>query len=411
MVPPEDFEVPPVTKPTVAHRKLVPQALALLTDEEPCALFYDLDQFRATLGSIRAAFPASATHAIAMKANPLSACLIIARDMGMGCEVASPAELEHALRLGFVAEQIVLDSPAKTRRDLRRALAAGVRLNADNFEELERIDAILAQIYGGGGKRGMGSCTSASIGVRVNPQLGEGVIATTATAAPTSKFGVALQEARPQLLAAYHRYAWLSCVHVHVGSQGCPLGLLVKGARAVLLLAKEINTHVGSRQVRVLDLGGGLPVDYDSDAPDADVPERLTMVHYAAALREAVPEAFDTARWTLLTEFGRYVHAKCGLMLSTVEYVKSAGGRRLATVHCGADLFLRTCYQPEAWPHRVSAWGADGKFLDPSRAECDTWDVVGPLCFRGDIIAEARRLPAALAGGCAIAVHDAGACE
>ena len=32
-------------------------------------------------------------------------------------------------------------------------------------------------------------------------------------------------------------------------------------------------------------------------------------------------------------------------MLSTVEYVKSAGGRRLATVHCGADLFLRTCYQ------------------------------------------------------------------
>lgn len=89
MVPPEDFEVPPVTKPTVAHRKLVPQALALLTDEEPCALFYDLDQFRATLGSIRAAFPASATHAIAMKANPLAACLIIARDMGMGCEVSA----------------------------------------------------------------------------------------------------------------------------------------------------------------------------------------------------------------------------------------------------------------------------------------------------------------------------------
>ena len=46
--------------------------------------------------------------------------------------MASPAELEHALRLGFVPHRIVLDSPAKTRRDLRRALAAGVRLNADN---------------------------------------------------------------------------------------------------------------------------------------------------------------------------------------------------------------------------------------------------------------------------------------
>ena len=166
---------------------------------------------------------------------------------------------------------------------------------------------------------------------------------------------------------------------------------------------------MGSRQVRVLDLGGGLPVDYASDAPDAAVPERLTMARYARALREKVPEAFDETRWTLLTEFGRFVHAKCGLMLSTIEYVKSAGGRRIATVHCGADLFLRTCYQPEAWPHRVSAWGADGCFLDPDAAECDTWDVVGPLCFRGDIIAAARQLPASLAAGCAIAVHDAGA--
>ena len=48
--------------PTVAQRKLVPQAVALLTDEEPCALFYDLDQLRTTLGSISAAFPPSATH-------------------------------------------------------------------------------------------------------------------------------------------------------------------------------------------------------------------------------------------------------------------------------------------------------------------------------------------------------------
>ena len=53
--------------------------------------------------------------------------------------MASPAELEHALRLGFVPHRIVLDSPAKTRRDLRRALAAGVRLNADNPLTLTNI--------------------------------------------------------------------------------------------------------------------------------------------------------------------------------------------------------------------------------------------------------------------------------
>jgi arginine decarboxylase-like protein len=53
---------------------------------------------------------------------------------------------------------------------------------------------------------------------------------------------------------------------------------------------------VGSRQVRVLDLGGGLPVDYASDAPDAAVPERLTMARYAHALREKVPEPVSRRR-------------------------------------------------------------------------------------------------------------------
>ena len=37
------------------------------------------------------------------------------------------------------------------------------------------------------------------------------------------------------------------------------------------------------------------------------------------------------------------------------------------------------------------------------------WDVVGPLCFRGDIVAEGVELPNELQAGCAICVHDAGA--
>ena len=113
-----------------AQRRLVPAALRLLSDERPCALLYDLAYFRGVLESLQAAFPPSACHAIAMKANPLAACLRIARDLGMGCEVASPAELEHALRLGFAPGKIVFDSPAKTRGDLRRALQLGVQAGA-----------------------------------------------------------------------------------------------------------------------------------------------------------------------------------------------------------------------------------------------------------------------------------------
>ena len=152
--------LPTITSPTAAHRRIIPAVLARLSDEQPCALVYDMDLLRDTLLSIKAAFPPSTLHAIAMKANPLAACLVLARDLGFGCEVASPAELEHAVRLGFPLAKIVFDSPAKTVRDLRRALHLGVQLNADNLDEVRRIDEILARDFGGGGARGLGRCRS-----------------------------------------------------------------------------------------------------------------------------------------------------------------------------------------------------------------------------------------------------------
>ena len=385
----------------------MPRAVKLLSDEWPCVLLFDLERFRRTLEEIRGTFPPTALHAMAMKSNPLASCLLLAKELGLGCEVASPCELEHALRLGFAPNKIVMDSPAKTRRDLRKALSMGVHLNADNFEELARIDEILAQEHGGGGKQGLGTCTS-RIGVRVNPQYGEGKIAATGTIAATSKFGVPLMEEKSQLLDAYAKYAWLTGVHCHVGSQGCEQELLVRGAHSVLALAKEINKHIGSSQVTTLDIGGGMPVDYSSDVPDDEATDRTTPTRYAKALRENVPELFDES-FTVITEFGRFASAKCGLMLSTIEYVKSAGGRRIAAVHCGADLFLRTAYQPTNWPHRVSTWNCDGSFLDPADGDVDKWDVVGPLCFRGDIVAQGVLLPSRLASGMAACVHDSGA--
>ena len=402
----EEHPLPPVVAPTPAHRELLPRAMALLTDEAPVALFYDMAMLRERLCAIRRAFPASAMHAIACKANPLAGCLELAKEFGMGLEVASPGELEHALRLGFVPDRIQFDSPAKTRRDIRRALQLGVRVNADNLEELARIDDILTAEHGGGGRRGLGSCTSI-IGVRVNPQYGEGKIAATGTIAATSKFGVPLMDQKQELMRCYERFAWLTAVHCHVGSQGCEMALLVKGAKSVLRLAEEINRLVGTAQVRVLDIGGGMPTDYGSDAAGED-----EQACYVEALRKEVPQLFDESKYSLVTEYGRWVSAKCAICVSRVEYTKVAGGRRIAAIHCGADLFLRTCYQPRNWPHRVSAWTASGEFLDPAAlASSGTalWDIVGPLCFRGDIVAPAARLPSTLTSGCGIAVHDAGA--
>ncbi|MDX3240414.1 hypothetical protein [Streptomyces sp. ME18-1-4] len=83
-------------------------------------------------------------HAFVAKANPLVPLFKELRGLGMGCEAASAGELAQALAAGFAPEQIVFDSPAKTRAELRQALELGVAVNADNFQELDRIGDLLA---------------------------------------------------------------------------------------------------------------------------------------------------------------------------------------------------------------------------------------------------------------------------
>ena len=109
--------------------------------------------------------------------------------------------------------------------------------------------------------------SNSEIGIRINPQVGVGAIAATSTATRTSKFGIPLEDAgqRARLIQAYIERPWLTGVHTHVGSQGCSLELIASGVAKVMAFAEEINAAVGRQQVQVLDIGGGLPVNFASD--------------------------------------------------------------------------------------------------------------------------------------------------
>jgi diaminopimelate decarboxylase len=353
--------------------------------EPPLAVFYDLERFRAGLRAARDAFPVGTLHALAVKANPVGPLLALARDMGFGAECASAVEVAHALALGFAPERVVFDSPAKTAREIALALDAGVALNMDNLQELAKV----AEHVGRHPSRSV-------VGLRVNPSVGAGTIASTSTAVPTSKFGVTLDEHHDRILDAFRTSPWLRALHVHVGSQGCPLELCAQGVRRVVDLASEIERELG-RPIEVLDIGGGLPVSYDDDGAPA-------FAEYARVLGAAVPGIFS-GRFRLVTEFGRAVSAKAAWVASRVEYTKIAGGRRIAVVHAGADLFLRAAYQPEQWRHRVSIHDPSGA---PRSGPEAPWDIAGPLCFSGDLVARERPLPDIEPGDIAV-VHDAGA--
>ncbi|NUP82924.1 MAG: diaminopimelate decarboxylase [Nonomuraea sp.] len=378
----------------------------LLGPGTPIVGLLDVTGIREAAAELRSAFDAVVApgtpvlHAFAVKATPLVPVLRLLREEGVGAEVASPGELALARAAGIPPARTVLDSPAKTPAELREALALGIAVNADNPQELERIDALMFP-HSPKGMGGTPIATSRSpLGIRVNPQVGGGSIEATSTATATSKFGVALRDegAREWVVQAYADRPWLTRLHAHTGSQGIPLSLMAQGVAETYALAEEINRRLGRRQIDTLDIGGGLPVNFGSDetAP--------TYAQYARLLGEAVPGLFD-GRYGLVTEFGRSLLAKHGTVVARVEYAKSAGGRPVAVTHAGVQVATRTVYAPGAWPLRIAAYDGKGR---PKEGPAVVQDVAGPACFSGDLLAEGRTLPLLEQGDYAAAL-DTGA--
>lgn len=87
------------------------------------------------------------------------------------------------------------------------------------------------------------------------------------------------------------------------------------------------------------------------------------------------------------------------------EFYEDLRGRPIAISHAGAQVAARTVFQPDTWPLQVTAHHPTGaRKAGPLVAQ----DIVGPLCFAGDLIARARPLPA-LAAGDVVAILDTGA--
>lgn len=403
----------------------------LLGSATRALLIHDLHRMQQRIRMLHQAFPPSTLHALAIKANPVVEILRAAADAGAGLEAASIEEVQLGLAAGCPPERIVFDSPAKTPREIHDALRLGVYLNADNLEELNRIDAALRIDP----NLRVGGC-GANVGLRVNPEVTAGTISSTSVGSRGSKFGESIHSRREAIIDSFVRYPWLSGLHVHIGSQGCGLDSCCEAVARCAALGDEIRTATG-RPLCVLDIGGGLPAAYsEKGAPP-------TPAEYARRLKEQVPSLFNAASegdrsasrredhrrhspratgrerspesqapspqgpqregFQLITEFGRCVQAGCGVALSRVEYVRDDPA--MAVIHLGADFLLRPVYQPEHWRHEFFVLDAEGKQKTSPRRPVT---LAGPLCFAGDIVARDVPLPL-IEPGDWVVIRDTGA--
>ena len=128
--------------------------------------------------------------------------------MGSGADANSGGEIDVAMRAGFTPDRIVFTGVGKTREELDRAVALGVKaINAESLGELERIDAIARA-------RGV----RARVALRVNPDIEAGAHPHISTGRRINKFGVPIDLAREH----YRRLAGMAGlqpigVHAHIG--------------------------------------------------------------------------------------------------------------------------------------------------------------------------------------------------
>jgi diaminopimelate decarboxylase len=324
---------------------------------------YSAGLIREAHAALDAAF-ASYPHAIhyALKANSTLAVLRLLEALGTGADANSGGEIEAALRAGFDPPRIVFTGVGKTREELDRAVALGVKaINIESDGEADRIDAIA---------RGRG--VKARVALRVNPDIDANTHAHISTGQRFNKFGVPIEFAAP-LLRRLAGKTGLEVVglHAHLGSQILDVDPLGRAARALADLAREMR-DAGLR-LEHIDLGGGLGIGYDG-RPHASPAE------YASAVLPAVRQA----GLHLLLEPGRFLVGPAGILVGRVADTKAyAGCPRFVILDTGMTELIRPML-----------YGAFHRIVEvrPRAGALQACEIAGPLCETSDTLGHDREL-------------------
>jgi diaminopimelate decarboxylase len=330
-----------------------------------CAYVYDTAALRARAAAVRAALPPGTTLLYAVKANghpDVVRTLAAACD---GLEVASGGELRLAVAAG--ARRIVFGGPGKTDAELAAAVAAGAQVNVESAHELRRLDTAA---------RAAGVVAEAAVRVnRAGPAL-PGSHAMTGTPTP---FGVD-EAALPDLFAVAPESVRIIGFHLHAVSNN------LDAAAHARFVADAVDWSVATARrhgvpLRLVNVGGGLGVDYLGDATiDLD------------ALRAglggvSVPDGVD-----LIVEPGRILAADAGWYAAEVLDLKHTHGRWFAVLRGGTHHFRL----PAAWGYShpftvlpVDAWPYAWPRPQVSDAAVDA---VGELCTPRDVLARDRHV-------------------
>jgi ornithine decarboxylase len=309
----------------------------------------------------------------AMKANSEPVVLHAVAACGAGFEIASAHELDLLVELGLDGSAVIYGSAIKPADQVRSAADRGVRRFA--LDSMEEADKLAAHAPG------------ASVYVRVAVDDGDSVFHM------SNKFGAAPNDV--PAVATHARSLGLDVegLSFNVGSQA---GRATAWSTAIGTVGALFGplAELGL-PVRLLNLGGGYPGDYEG----ARTPSLAEITHAVSDAIGALPYPPET----IALEPGRGLVASCATLTTAVVGRVRRGSREWLFLDAGAynGLF-----------EALACQGRTRYRVEPLRAIAGpmaTFSLAGPTGDGLDIVAEAAVLPSGIRTGDRLLLRDVGA--
>ena len=296
------------------------------------------------------------------------------RHLGACVDCSSSNEVHLALYSGFAPAQIVYTSNGVEFSELEEVQRLGVHINIDSLCNL----ICFAERFGAG----------TPVGIRIRPNILAGGNANISTGHAESKFGIPLLDL-PQVQALCARTGLrIEALHLHTGSDIDDINVFMQGIEVLLGILP------GFAHVRVLDLGSGFKVPYQTGDPATDL----------AALGARVAALFAVHRtpggqpYQLWFEPGKYLVSEAGCLLTRAAVVQHNPSNALAGVNSGFNHLIR--------PMLYGAHHGITNLSNPT-GPVQPHTITGNMC-ETDTFATARPLPQVRVGD-VLAFANAGA--
>lgn len=344
--------------------------------------YYDLALLKKTLDCCVKASAKYGFHVhYALKANFNDKVLELIRDAGLGADCVSGNEVSKAIETGFAPGKVVFAGVGKSDAEIIKALQDEIFcFNVESIQELE----VIAELAAAQGKR-------AHVALRVNPNVDAHTHHNITTGLAENKFGINQWEL-PACAEVLNRSdsIWLEGIHFHVGSQITDMNVF----KSLCIKVNEISTWFDERgfNLRVLNVGGGLGVDYYH-------PDTSSVVDFEAYFKVFDQFLIRKPNQEVHFELGRALVAQCGSLISRVLYVKKGIKKNFLVLDAGMTELMRPAlYQAY---HKIEN-------ISSVAAERLKYDVVGPICESTDCFGKEVELPESQRGDL-IAIRTAGA--